>query len=92
MRYQGRELRSLWEVELYDGNPDAKNPKTTTVTVVAFNQVEAIRLCGSRKVASLPKFLHHVTWPENEGGPIYKINGTAGPDKEKIRPDIQQEE
>jgi hypothetical protein len=63
MRYKSRELRRLWEVKVYEGDPDAKNPKIHRGTVIAFNSVEALRLCGG-KAAEPPREVCFVTWPE----------------------------
>jgi hypothetical protein len=76
---RGSELRRLWEVETFDGDPD--DPATLTVkrTVIAWNAVDANRHAGGR-VASEPKPLYFVTWPEFEGGPVYRIdNPNDGP-------------
>jgi len=87
MFYRGRELKRLWRVTLYTGNPDVKKPKTTTETCVAFNAVEAIRLFGSRQVVKQPEAICYVTWPEDDEGvgPIYKIEDTGGPSEEVIK-------
>lgn len=84
MRYAARELRRLFEVELYTGNPDAKRPKKTKETVIAFNHVEALRICGNRKAVNLPKEVCFVTWDE----PPRKILDTSGPTVEVIKPTI----
>ena len=80
MRYKGRELRRLWEVNVYVGDADDKKRKTRTETIVAFNAVEAIRFCGGR-AASEPWALHYVTWPEDKSGvaPIHRIEDSSGP-------------
>ncbi len=82
-----RELRRLWEVKVYVGDPDAKKPKTKYITVVAFNTVEAIRLCGG-KAASEPVALSYVTWPENPGDPILQISDTSGPTDKLVDPTV----
>lgn len=92
MFYRKRELRRLWEVEIYDGNPDAKKPKNHIEKVVAWNAVDAIRRCGEMRVASQPKAVCFVTWPEAEGSPIFKIESTAGPTDEEIKPSIGGED
>ena len=95
MRYKGknqphtRELRRLWEVEIYDGDPDKKKTKIKKETVVAWNAVDAIRACGNRKLAKEPEALCYVTWPDEDGMPIYKIKDTSGPTKEEIKPTIE---
>ncbi len=85
-----RELRREWEVELYDGDRNDPDCPTHTETVVAWNAVEAIRKCGNRRVVKQPRALHYVTWPEqkNSGGPIHKIESTAGPTDQVIEPTI----
>jgi len=89
MIYKRRELQSLFEVKIYTGNPDAKRPKTKKETVIAWNHVDAIRQFGSKKVAEMPKFIHHVTWPDVEDGPRHKITSTAGPDNQEIQPTLK---
>lgn len=97
MQYKGangksRHLRRLWEVTVYDGNPDAKKPKTRKETVVAWNAVDAIRLCGGA-AAKEPKAVCYVTWPNgDESGPIHRIESTAGPTDEEIKPTIPMKE
>ena len=94
MRYKGktdlrsRELMRLFEVEVYDGDPDDSKTKTTKETIVAWNAMDAIRKCGARKLAYQPKELFHVTHPDQEGEPIYKIEDTGGPTEEEIQPSI----
>ena len=80
-----RELRRLWEVRVYEGDPDARIPKTKYTTVVAFNAVEAIRLCGGR-AASEPVALDYVTWPEHPGDPVLRIQDTSGPTDQVVEP------
>jgi len=87
MRYKGRELRRLFEVRVYTGDPDAKRPKTKKETVVAFNAVEAVRFCGG-KASKQPEPLCYVTWPEADGEPIFRINDTGGPTETEINPSI----
>ncbi|MCH8277961.1 MAG: hypothetical protein IIC12_03410, partial [Proteobacteria bacterium] len=43
-----RELRRMWEVDLYDGDHNDPDCPTYTETVVAFNAVAAIRKCSGR--------------------------------------------
>jgi hypothetical protein len=92
MVYQSRELRRLWEVELYTGNPDAKKPKTKKETVIAWNNVDAIRRSGGQ-CASEPVSLGFVTWPpkENPEADVYFIEDTAGPTNKKAKPSIEPE-
>lgn len=97
MQYKGengksRQLRRLWEVKVYDGNPDAKKTKTRKETVVAWNAVDAIRMCGG-VAAEPPKAVCFVTWPKgDETGPIFRIESTAGPSDEEITPTIPMKE
>lgn len=90
MRYLGRELRRLWEVKLYKGDPDAKKPKFKKETVVAWNTVDAIRQMGSRPVAEEPVQLTFVTWPEEDqdADEIYEIHDTSGPTNKKVKPTV----
>ena len=85
-----RELRRMWEVDLYDGDHNDPDCPIHTETVVAFNAVEAIRKCSGRLVVTPPRALHFVTWPElkkpNES--IRKIESTAGPTDEVVDPSI----
>lgn len=78
-----RALRRLWEVEIYEGDPDAKTPKTRTETVIAWNAVDAVRFCGG-KAASPPVAKDFVTWDE----PPRIIRSTAGPEKATAKPTI----
>ncbi len=89
MFYKRRELRRLWDVEVYNGDPEDPNVTTHIETVVAFNAVEANRKCGGR-VALPPTARCYVTWPvdPNTTGPIYRIDSTAGPSDELIEPTI----
>ena len=63
MFYKRRELRRLWEIEIYtedpNENPDVPTP-TKTETLVAWNAVGAIRATGGR-AAKEPKPLYYVT-------------------------------
>lgn len=85
MKYKNQELKSLYEVKLYVDDPDKKKPKTVKETVIAFNHVDALRQCGNRKAAEMPKFLHHVTWDEIPK----KITSTAGPEDIEVEPTIK---
>jgi hypothetical protein len=91
MVYKARELRRLWELLVYIGDPDAAKPKTKKETVVAFNPVDATRRAAPRKMALPPKELTFVTWPEVEDGPVYEISSTAGPSNKKVKPSIDPE-
>lgn len=92
MFYRGRELRRLWEVEIYVGKVDAKKPKTRTERVLAWNAVDAIRRCGEAKAVAQPVSLGYVTWPDTEGSAIYFIESTAGPTEEEVVPTIESDE
>ena len=91
MRYLSRDLRALWELVIYTGNPDAKRPKTKKETVIAINAVDAIRRAG-KPVAKPPEFIDYVTWPEIEGGPIYIIKDTSGPTDIEVKPTVKYQE
>jgi hypothetical protein len=85
-----RELRRMWEVDLYDGDRNEPDCPIRTETVVAFNAVEAIRKCHGFFVVTPPRALHFVTWPElkKPGEPVRKIESTAGPTDEVVEPTI----
>lgn len=78
MRYYGRELRRLYEIELFNGDREDPNVTTRTERVIAWNEVDAIRRAAV-PVASMPVRLGHVTWPDSEDDPIYMIHNTRGP-------------
>lgn len=90
MRYKGRELRRLWKVKVYKGNPENKKPKFEYETIVAWNQTDAIRGLGDRAVAARPEEISYVTWPGEgqEATDIYEISDTAGPSNKKAKPSI----
>jgi len=90
MFYRGRELRRLWEIEVYDGDPNKKKPKTHTETVIAWNAVDAIRKCGAMKAAKQPVDLGYVM--KDKGEAILKIEDTAGPTDEEVTPTIENQE
>lgn len=95
MFYRGRELRRLWEVKVFVGNPDIKRPKTRTETVVAWNAVGAINKCPGR-VAKRPVDKGFVTWPRTDANgvplePTFKIKSTAGPEEEIVETTIGDE-
>lgn len=76
-----RILRRLWEVELFDGDPEDPLCDTKIETVVAFNHVDALRQAGGHAVEQ-PKFISYVTWPRIDEAEklIYRIdNTTDGP-------------
>lgn len=85
MFYRGREMRRLWEVEVFDGEPEDDTP-THFETVVAWNAVDAINRCAAH-VAKMPEEICFVTWPDDEDK-IYRIDSTAGPSTEVIEPSV----
>lgn len=87
MFYRGRELRRVWEVEIYEGDPEDPDVTTRTDTVIAWNQVEAIRRAGGR-VVKQPVSKGFVTWPDGREKRVFKIEDTAGPTDEEIAPSI----
>ena len=92
MRYKGRDLRRLFEIDVYVGDPNAETPETRTVTSLGVNAQDAIRRLGRNKPATYPKALHYVTWPE-PGHPateIYQIDDTAGPTGDILKPDFMR--
>jgi hypothetical protein len=97
MFYRKRELRRLWEIEVYDGDPH-EDPDTPTPThketIIAWNAVDAIRSAGG-PVAVQPKALFFVTWPV-PGDPeenIYRINNTGeGPVGDPIVPSVRRDD
>jgi hypothetical protein len=91
MVYKARELRRLWELVVYVGDPDAEKPKTKKETVVAFNPTDAVRRAAPRKLAVPAVALCFVTWPEEADGPVYEIYSTAGPTNKKVKPTIDPE-
>ena len=86
MFYNQRELRRLWKIEVYEGDPNDPDVTVRTETIVAWNQVDAIRHAGG-KLAVQPEALYFVTWPDNNNQ-IYRINDTSGPIGEPIEPSI----
>lgn len=89
MRYKGRELRQLFEVEIYVGDKDAVDPETKIETIVAWNGVDAIRRCAG-DVVKQPIALAFVTWPEpgDSAEKVYIINDTSGPTDTEVTPSI----
>lgn len=74
-----RALRQLWEVEIYDGDPNDPDVGLVVETVIAWNHVDAIRRIG-RAVASVPRSLGFVTWSRTGEQHVYLIeNTTDGP-------------
>ena len=89
MFYKGRELRRLWEVEVFDGPPEEDTPSHKE-TVIAWNAVDANQRCGGH-VKSRPVALYFVTWPEAGEKPM-RIDSTAGPTDEVVEPSIGNED
>ena len=79
MVYKKRELRRLWEVEIYDGDREDSDVTTHLDRLVAWNHVDAIRHAGGH-VATTPEAICFVTWPDFDGGPIYRVDSpSVGP-------------
>lgn len=79
----------LFNVEVYDGDPDDPKTKILKESIIAWNAMDAIRRCGNRRLVSQPVAVHHVTHPKEEDGPIFKIDSTAGPtDDAEVKPSI----
>ena len=96
MFYRGKELRRLWEVEIFTGKTDVKKPKTRTERVIAWNAVDAIQRCGGKNIAKRPVDLGFVTWPETDKDglpvePTLKIKSTAGPEEEVVETTLGNE-
>ena len=87
MKYRSRELRRMYEIEVYDGDPDHKKTKTGKHTAIAWNEVGAVRACGNKKVAKPPEFLYFVSWDD----PPRRIDDTSGP-KKAVKPSIKHVE
>ena len=83
MRYFSRELRRLWGLEVYDGDPDDPDVTTHTERCIAWNAQDAIRRCGKR-VAVMPESLGFVTWDDE---PLIILN-THGPTDQVAAPTI----
>lgn len=89
-RNSTRMLRRLWECTVFKGDPDATKPKTKKETVIAWNEVDAIRKFGGSRLAKQPENIGWVTWPREQEDYVYFIqNPTEGPDeKKKVRPSV----
>lgn len=77
----------MWEIRLFDGDPEDPETPQIVETAIAFNHVEAIRLCGGRQAVVLPRPLFFVTWPEDDPeklGRMFRIDSTAGPDYSQL--------
>lgn len=72
MFYNHRELKRVWRVKTFIGDKEVPNPKIQEETVVAWNQVDAIRASG-REVAEPPEPLFFVTWPDADEN-IYRVD------------------
>jgi hypothetical protein len=88
LKYRNKEMRKLYEVEVYLGDPDKKSTKTEVLTVVAWNEVDALRRLGGHKAATQPKFVDFVSWDE----PPRVIRDTAGPTEEVVEADFGLED
>ena len=82
-RAKTRALRRIWELKIFEGDPDAKKPKTRKETVIAWNSVDAIRKAGGR-LSEEPKPIGFVSWPRNEEQHhVYLVdNPSDGPDED----------
>ena len=90
MIYLRQELKRLWEVRRYKGDRNAPDVEIEVETIIAWNQVDAIRhACGD--LADQPKALHFVTPAKNEGDPVFRINSPkVGPIGDPIVPSIRR--
>jgi hypothetical protein len=84
MKYQARELRRLWSVSLYDGDPDDPDTPILEETVIAWNAVDAGRRTQGKRLAKPPVPLFFVSWDE----PPLIIDDTGGPIDEEAHPSI----
>ena len=89
MKFKSRELRRLWDMRVYDGDPDDPKTKTKKETVVAMNEVDANRRTPG-SIAEPPVELTFVTWPEpgEDDTEIFEIHDTSGPTNKKVKPTI----
>lgn len=92
MIYMRRELRRLWAVNVYvkteDSSPPTDDTEQIAHTIIAWNEVDAIRLAPG-DAATRPEAICFVTWPEEDGDPIYRVNHpTTGPTDEEINPTV----
>lgn len=94
MRYKGRDLRQLFEIEIYTGDWENGDEDTRFVTALGVNAEDALRRIGRNRAATYPKALHYVTWPESGQAfsEIYQIDDTGGPaeDAEILKPDFMR--
>lgn len=83
---QAAELRRLFSVKIYEGDPDKKKTKTRTETVIAFNATEAIQKASALgPVAEVPEAIDWITWDD----PPLIIRDTAGPTDEVAKPTLE---
>ena len=95
MRYKGRELRQLFEIEIYTGDWEDGDEETRTVTALGVNAVDALRRIGNvNRAAAQPQALCFVTGPEpgQPASEIYRIDDTGGPSDEKVVPEFMRRE
>lgn len=85
MFYRGRHLRRLWEVEVYKGDPDDPNTKTSIESVIGWNATDAIRQLGKGRAATYPQEICYITWDD----PPLRINDTAGPTDIEVKPSMR---
>lgn len=89
MIYKSRQLRRFWSLSVYNGDPDDPKTKLKTETIVSWNQTDATRLAGNHVLSRLPELISYVTWPENDGDPIYEIyDAGEGPTNKKVKPTL----
>jgi hypothetical protein len=81
---KSRQLRRMWELSIYDGDPDDPEVGIVKETVIAWNAVDAGRRAVGKRLALPPKFLHYVSWDE----PPQKIFDSSGPTGEEAVPSI----
>jgi len=84
-----RALRRLWEIEVYDGDPDDPKTKTVKHTVIAWNAVDANRRAGAMNLVKPAKALSYVTWDDE---PFEIESPKKGPSKKKVKPSIETTE
>lgn len=90
MMYKRRSLQRLFKVEVFAGDDiekakRAKKPKTETLMVVAWNDVDVFRKVGDR-VVKQPEPECHVVMCDD--GRYHKIYDTGGPSDEIVEADV----
>ena len=92
MRYKGRDLRQLFEIEIYTGDWENGEFDTRTITALGVNAEDALRRLGRNRAATYPKALHFGSWPEpgEAFSEIYRIDDTSGPVGEILKPDFMR--